>query len=306
MFKFQLPSRPPVRYRVLLLSGILLFTSLASVHAAESLRSGEIALSTCDHDAGAICSLTWRGKQFIDDYDHGRQLQSAVSFDGRGESENPTEAGASYLTDRYSPHASSSVLLASDVTGGVLSTLSRPAYWLPLNGVATSNLLFAKRVQFGFSGAGRTAPVLTNVLQYEVSYTIPANETHKSATFESLTAYVPREFSQIWTYDLKHGATNVAPLSDGPGEQDLPVILSTPDQRYAIGVYSPGISGGGYGRWRFPDVMKWNVVNRVSNPKGTYRFKSYVVVGTLASVMADLNVLLVELDGSKRLARRIY
>lgn len=37
-------------------------------------------IRTCDYDAGAICSLTWNGQQFIDDYDHGRQLQSAVTF----------------------------------------------------------------------------------------------------------------------------------------------------------------------------------------------------------------------------------
>lgn len=79
----------------LALALVLPLLSAVPVHAAESLRTGEIALSTCDHDAGAICSLTWRRKQFIDDYDHGCQLQSAVSFDGRGESENPTEAGAS-------------------------------------------------------------------------------------------------------------------------------------------------------------------------------------------------------------------
>src|SRR5262249_59749765 len=45
--------------------------------------------------AGAIESLQWGDTEFLDAHDHGRDLQSAVSFDGLTECDNPTEAGAS-------------------------------------------------------------------------------------------------------------------------------------------------------------------------------------------------------------------
>ena len=58
----------------------------------------EIAITTTSRVAGAIHSLTWDGKEFIDSADHGRQLQSASNFDVAGdftpETFNPTEAGS--------------------------------------------------------------------------------------------------------------------------------------------------------------------------------------------------------------------
>lgn len=283
------------RYRFLLPFLACVAFAMQPTQAAETLSSpaSGITIKTCDHDAGAICSLTWNGKQFIDDYDHGRQLQSAVSFDGKGENENPTESGASYLTDGFNPRPSSSRLLASDVTDGVLSTASNPAYWNPLNGRRTSNILFTKRVEIGLPIIGSPVKMLPSVISYETSYTIPTTETHTFGTFEVLTAYIPREFSSFWTVDVYSGVSQPMYLSDGPGEQPFPVVIATPNGQYAIGIYSPktpqpAYMAAGYGRWRHPDVVKWNNVYRIANPRGTLRFKSYVVVGTLASVSADL------------------
>ena len=57
----------------------------------------EIVIRTTSRLAGAIDSLTWRGREFIDSHDHGRQLQSASNCDVDGtpfnETFNPTEAG---------------------------------------------------------------------------------------------------------------------------------------------------------------------------------------------------------------------
>lgn len=60
----------------------------------------DIVITTTDRVAGTIHSLTWNGKEFIDSTDHGRQLQSAASFncakagDFWPECYNPTEAGS--------------------------------------------------------------------------------------------------------------------------------------------------------------------------------------------------------------------
>ena len=59
---------------------------------------GGITIRTTSRLAGAIHSLTWNEKEFIDSHDHGRQLQSAINLDGgermRPETFNPTEAGS--------------------------------------------------------------------------------------------------------------------------------------------------------------------------------------------------------------------
>jgi len=58
----------------------------------------DIVITTTARLAGAIHSLTWNGKEFIDSADHGRQLQSASNFDAgsafTSETFNPTEAGS--------------------------------------------------------------------------------------------------------------------------------------------------------------------------------------------------------------------
>src|SRR5579872_3822919 len=60
--------------------------------------ASDIVITTTERLAGAIHSLTWNGKEFIDSFDHGRQLQSAANFDCDGaffpETFNPTEAGS--------------------------------------------------------------------------------------------------------------------------------------------------------------------------------------------------------------------
>jgi hypothetical protein len=88
-----------------------------------------------------------------------------------------------------------------------------------------------------------------------VTFTVPAGERHFQAVFEALTGYMPAEFSRFLTFEPARG---LQPLSDGPGEQHLPVVLATPDGAYAMGVYSPdqpaaGFPESGYGRFRFPD-----------------------------------------------------
>ncbi|MCK5820155.1 MAG: hypothetical protein KAH18_13175 [Psychromonas sp.] len=249
-----------------------------------------ITIKTCSYDAGAICSLTWNGKEFINDYDHGRQLQSAASFDGLGEKYNPTEAGASEATDGINPHPSSSVLIDFWSYKNVFSTETKMAFWKPVDGQATSNYRWVKYVQIGLQG-------LPHVISYQTWATIPDSEHPRSGIFEAVMGYMPSEFSNFWTYDIKHN--KLTPLKKGgPDEQNLPVILSTPDGGWAMGIYSSNSPQKswptvGYGTFRFipQKVVKWNNVFRVNNPHGVIRFISYVIVGSLQDVRDSMHKL---------------
>lgn len=273
----------------------------------------EIVITTTSRLAGAIDSLTWNGREFIDSYDHGRQLQSASNFDAGGqfipETFNPTEAGSS--SDGRGP-TSTSRLLHLVAGKNQLQTTTQMAFWLrpdekslgnpARNKQVLSNHLLTKRVTIGYFD-------IPNVIVYDVTFALPIGERHRYAQFEVVTGYMPPEFSQFWTYDPANGLKE---LSDGPGEQPLPVILSTADGKYAMGVFSPPstletpgirLSGPGYGRFRFEAerVVKWNSVFRLRSdadlPAADYSFCNFVAVGTREMVQRSLHSLYMEFVG---------
>jgi hypothetical protein len=274
--------------------------------------SSEIVITTTDRLAGAIHSLTWGGKEFVDSHDHGRQLQSAASFDCAAagefwaESYNPTEAGS---RADGTGEKSSSRLLRIRAEGAELETTTQMAFWLApgeksfgrpaLNDKVLSNHLIRKRVRIGYEK-------LANVVEYEVTFTVPKGERHTYAQFEALTGYMPSEFSLFWKF--LPGTGKLEELDAGPGEQGFPVVFATEGESHAIGVFSPdqpspGHESAGYGRFRFEaeKVVKWNCVFRVRNDKGIaageYRFRMFVAVGTLEDVRQSLVALVQEFAG---------
>lgn len=260
----------------------------------------EIVVVTTARTAGAIHSLTWNGMEFVDSFDHGRQIQSASNFDcGQlfvPEVFNPTEAGS--LADGRGP-ASTSRLLELSAKGNELMTLSRMAFWLKpgeksvghlaRNAGPLSDHYLAKRVTIGYK-------TFAHALEYRVTFLVP-NEKHTYAQFEAVTGYMPPAFGTFLRFDPKAG--KLRPLTDDPGEQPDPVVLATADGGHAMGVYSPdqpskGFEAAGYGRFRFEaeKVVKWNCVFRLKDAKGVaggeYQFRCFVVVGSRADCEAAL------------------
>ncbi len=253
----------------------------------------EIVIRTTDRLAGAIDSLTWAGREFIDSVDHGRQLQSACSFDispdSNAECFNPTEAGS--RRDGAGP-TSTSRLLELRAEGRLLHTRTQMAYWLApgersdgllaRNTNLLSDVVLTKWVHIG---TVRWA----QALDYRVRFTVPAGVAQRLGQFEALTGYLPAEFDTFWQFDPE--TKRLAPLSDGPGEIGNPVVLATADGRHAMGIYAPpqpraGQNGPRYGRWRFgPErVVKWNCVFRVREERGfapgNYDYRLLVFIGT--------------------------
>lgn len=277
----------------------------AEGHAVVRARAGasDIVITTTTRLAGAIHSLSWNGREFIDSADHGRQLQSAASFDGAqggefwAERYNPTEAGS--RADGAGP-ISSSRLLRLSAHGAELTTTTQMAFWLApgedsagrpaLNKSVLSDHLVTKRVHIGYKQ-------WDHVIQYDVTFTVPDGERHTHAQFEALTGYMPAEFARCWRFLPESGL--LEPLDDGPGEQRYPVVFSVAEGTHAMGIFSPdqpsrGFEHAGYGRFRFPDqhVVKWNCVFRVDSPSGIaagrYPYRTFVAVGTLEDVRQAL------------------
>lgn len=263
----------------------------------------EIVITTTSRLAGAIHSVQWNGREFIDSLDHGRQLQSASNLDVEGtffnETFNPTEAGCERDMDGAT---STSRLLWLSAAGPELGTVTQMAFWLrpgqqsgghpARNTTALSDHLLQKQVRIGVPG-------FEHAIRYEVTFTVPAGERHTRATFEALTGYMPAEFH---TFHALGDDDALIPLSDGPGEQSLPVVLSTADGGHAMGVWSPDsthTTGGpaSYGRFWFEQarVSKWNCVFRERGrdgaqflDAGNYRYLMWVAVGTREQVRETL------------------
>ena len=262
----------------------------------------EIVITTTSRLAGAIHSLTWNGREFIDSHDHGRQLQSASNLDLEGsfhnETFNPTEAGS--RADGAGPTSTSRLLWLS-AAGRDLVTVNRMAFWLrpgetsgdhpAVNTTALSNHLLEKEVRIGAEG-------IDNAIRYAVTFTVPAGERHRRGTFEALTGYMPPDFR---TFHALRDDGGLEPLSEGPGEQPLPVIVSTADGGHAMGTWSPDRARttgrpAAYGRfWFEPDrVSKWNCVFReraadgATLEPGTYRYLVWVALGTRGQVADTL------------------
>ncbi|MCJ2123861.1 hypothetical protein [Methylobacterium sp. J-077] len=276
---------------------------------SRTFNGSPITVGVSSRTGGAIDSLTWGGTQFINAHDHGRELQSASSYDGYGECLNPTEAGSD--SDGTGPR-STTLLTELKIGPNTLQTRSQMAYWIEPGRVtgncpkgpgphagARSDDVLAKTVTLGAAG-------VANAIAYRVTY-ITA-QAHDSATFEAATAYMPPDFTAFWNLDPATGQS--APLSAGPGEQGVPVILATPDGARAMGVYSPAlpqatVPNAGYGRFDFATLpgsgnatVKWNCVFRENNvPAGAHSYTCYVVVGTLQDVRAGLVALRAALTG---------
>jgi hypothetical protein len=260
----------------------------------------EIVITTTSRLAGAIHSLTWGGREFIDSLDHGRQLQSASNLDVDGkllnECFNPTEAGCE--RDMAGPTSSSRLLYLS-ARDRELVTVTQMAFWLrpgqasggnlALNTTVLSNHLLEKHVRIGVGE-------LEHAVRHAVTFTLPADERHERATFEILTGYMPPEFS---TFLGLRPDGSLEELGPGPGEQLFPVILATADGEHAMGCWSPATSRTTgrpptYGRFSFPDqkVVKWNCVVREADKAGlaagAHPHLVYSAVGTREQVRKTL------------------
>jgi hypothetical protein len=254
-----------------------------------------LQLETSARFAGSATTLIFRGKQFVDARDHGRELQSASSFDGFGECFNPTEAGSVTDGDKQT---TTSKLLAAKAGPNWVATQTDMAFWLPpgydykhqcgmsptathaVNHTLTGGHILDKRIELGEAGE-------TNVISDRVTFTVP--EAHGSGTFEAATLYTPMDFSKRYVFNFGTGEVEPTAVT---GEQGLPVILATPDGKYAVGLFSPFLpqAGRGYGTFSFPDTNKINCVFREKSIAAGQKF-SYLcdfVVGTLAEVKATI------------------
>jgi hypothetical protein len=164
-----MPTRRLLTVSLALALGSLAAAAAPDANATIRAKAGpsDIVITTTDRLAGAIHSLTWNGKEFIDSTDHGRQLQSASNLNcGKrliDETYNPTEAGS---RRDGAEKTSTSRLLSLKADGADLETSTQMAFWLApgekslghltYNDQALSNHLLRKHIHIGYKLTFRT------------------------------------------------------------------------------------------------------------------------------------------------------
>jgi hypothetical protein len=179
-----------------------------------SVLGSTLTISTSNAFAGAITSITWRGKQFIDAADHGREMQTAVFAQPLAdegipdwvECYNANEAGS--VIDST---ASSSKLRSISAVGNVLTSTTQMAFYLPPGGYgvcgqhgdgpahnqcALSKYVLNKTVTIGFAG-------IPNVIEYVAQVTIPEELARGEIV---ISTYGPSSLRCTKTYDFRTGS----------------------------------------------------------------------------------------------------
>ena len=282
---------------MLVLAAFLAWPALAAqppiAGATWRIRGEPLQLQAGRGFAGAISSIRFRGREFIDAADHGRELQGAIQF-GAGECLNPTLAGAS----RDPPGLSSSQLLSVSASPLSYSAATRMAFWarpgdpcnlaphvrgVALNQDGVSDLVYSQEMTPGFEGHANAVLVRID---------IHSPRGRPPASVEALTGYMPRAFDSFSLYDVRSGRFRPEPaLAQASGERDSPLVLSTSDGRAAMGVVGLWASGEPrYAGYHGPDVGKWSLVYHEEKPfgAGEHRYACVWVIGARPEVEATL------------------
>jgi alpha-tubulin suppressor-like RCC1 family protein len=282
---------------------------------------GKISVSTSNQFGAAVSSIKWGRKEYINNWDHGRQLQLNAQFFNRFCCYNPYEAGS--FEDAKGPTSTSKVLSLS-ASGNRLEATTQmcwnfrefnqnpvaadscgdPAKWLPVTPYTSplSNYKVHKTITIGFAG-------IPNVVEYLVDELIPEPVRKGS---NNPTAVVNYEFSSIRSWNVV--SKDYRDMHALAGVDDRIKVVSTADGNYAMGWYAPELlqpyyPDVGVANWWFvappnpfypdptdpsqPDpnyaCVHFGAVDRYDSfGPGTTHDRAYLVVGNLDQVKAGL------------------
>lgn len=255
--------------------------------------------------SGAIHSLKWNNKEFVNSYDHGRQIQYAWQVNSFGECLNPTEAGSK--SDSVG-ESSTSRLITACVSNEKIVTKNNPAYWTApgegaicangattgLNTTLAAEDEFSKEVTIGYEG-------IENILHFKGNI----NLKKKAGTLAvaAPVLYLTHEFNTFYTYNPTTGTMVPLDWSNGTQyasdifayEQHEPLVVATSDGAYALGIYGKNAH---YTALKSPnsDVAKATNSVQVSIYQGAssvknYTYESFIALGTMQDVQTAISFL---------------
>ena len=282
-----------------------------SVVKLSTVSAAGITLRANPAVGGAVWSLSYNGKQLINQYDNGRLLQAQLNLSAKIGADTPTEAGSRWSSPATSAgRKQGSPQIASSTAGPLLSTSCRPLQWDP-----------------GQHGGGKGHPVVWDgfidkelELNYKslgpvIRWTVVARLPKSASSMEAavVSAALNKEYSRFWAYDASTGklaeVTSTVPsggcLSHTKDPRLQPkaggVIISSANQNHALGIFrargqrrfrlcrsaggTTGPNGSGYSRFSLLEQQPKGA------PTGTQIWTAYLVVGTVKACRASMDKL---------------
>lgn len=276
------------------------------------LTNSVIAVTLSPRDAGAVCSLVYKGKELVNDYDHGRQLQVAWTYNDLDEAYNPTEAGS----DRDGQGAlSTSHLVRVQLDSTTVRTVSHPAYWrhtsLPeaqrKNTACVTKDTLSKKLTLGYEGD-------PHVLVFDTTLLLCPELTGPPVTalrIEAPTLYASADLSRHSLFDFVSGElTSVPSRATIKGQLNERIrhstrtavipVLSTPDGEHAVGFFAP--QSACFWAYYTHDVPSDNPAfacnkmtaffRHAARPGQSFNYRTFVIVGDLKTVLTRTSRLL--------------
>ncbi len=247
-------------------------------HEVGAIANSSLRVGFSKLFAGGIYSIKYKGREFINNYDHGRSLSYAWTYDGKGECDNPTENGSHR---DYRGSTSSSLLKSFSGSGSSWSSINQPAFWLApgdkegycpagavnANTEVVSRDLMEKKVSFGRFGA--------NTIDMEALIT--TNRKSDLMQLELPTAYLNEDFKRFYTLDLqvanwpvKELAFKRDPSTGSPFvETYAPVIQATDDGNFAFAMVLEDSSAPG--SFSLPWYVAYNFYHPMSRANSTMK-----------------------------------
>ncbi len=264
-----------------------------------SVSGGGVTVKSNENAGGAVWEWWWQGKQFINDYDYGRQLQMAVYTDDGKALE---EAGEKYGTPDVPPYArhESPTLYVKNSAVNHQSSRAVPIEWSPeghsggkSNAVIYANAKVGKEMTLNWIGRDRVDRQWPVVL-YESVYEGPS---FPAVSIEAPTAYLNAEFTTYYKYDprtdsltsmaVDHSKVDVSAggvasviIASGPGPDAIAMGIYMNDPNAGIVVYdNSGPSQGKFGS----SFSKWGVVYRSGLPS-VWKFRTWIATDRVQNV----------------------
>lgn len=275
---------------------------LTAEHFLE-LTAGGITVKSNKVAGSAVFEWWWNGKQFINDRDYGRQMQSSINWFVGETLYNPTEAGdrySDYSIPAYKRHGSP--ITEEYNSGNDHITRCVPLEWSPGSfGGGTDNPVIwrggslGKTITLNFNGMGAVA-------RYQTHLTTPIT-TGSSTCIEIPTVYLTNDFNRYYDYNAETQTLTEHSLSYNQswtsyGINYGGVIISTSNQNYAMGIYGKNGNvggwvsfwalycfndGGGSGKYDGGCAKMSGAWGAGNLTPGGYYWNTYIVTGTVSN-----------------------